>query len=601
MRITQLTLKNLRCFGPEPVTIDLDSLTAIIGTNGCGKTAALVALARLFGVSQTDRHLQPEDFHIPANWKRDELDQIDLMIEARIQFPELGFAPDDSAAIPPCFNQMVLGEDGDLFCRVRLEGKWTRSTLAEGDIEEKAYWITTAEEAVTEEDKRPMQAHERSMIHVLYVPAFRDASRQVAEASGSILYRLLRAIEWSDAVKKAVEDSAQSIRDSVQSEGAIQHLHECLGNAWRKLHDMPTFQTVAFQPVGGAIDELLKQVEVVFGPGGDGREHSIDRLSEGLKSLFYFSLVASLFQIEEEIKAKELRAATDTRTQATVGDAETAPSAGDVDLLGAFSADRLRPPALTIFAVEEPENHLSPHYLGRIMELLQSIATTGSGQVLLTSHSPAIMSRIDPERVRYLRLEPDSLTTRARRITLPPTADEAFKYVKEAVRAYPELYLARLVVLCEGDSEEVVIPRVAMTSGIAVDISLISVVPLGGRHVRQLVGGQHDQRLLPGLKEVAGELAPMGVSAVLAEHREGRSAPDAHENSSASNPGPAAEGVAGVLHFQGYRCLEAVLGLRSAGVLALDHPVGEPDQIADLVQGVLGCAVDCQHRLFPRP
>jgi hypothetical protein len=38
----------------------------------------------------------------------------------------------------------------------------------------------------------------------------------------------------------------------------------------------------------------------------DGRELPIARLSEGLKSLFCFSLVASVFQIEEAVKERQL-------------------------------------------------------------------------------------------------------------------------------------------------------------------------------------------------------------------------------------------------------------------------------------------------------
>jgi putative ATP-dependent endonuclease of the OLD family len=490
MRIANLILKNFRCFGPKPLKIDFDELTALIGTNGSGKSAVLLALTRLFGASQADRRLQKEDFHIPHDANSAEIDNIELMIEARLEFPELEFGGDESA-IPPCFNHMILEEDGNLFCRVRLEGIWTRSGLPEGDVDEKANWITTGADEVKDEHKRAMQAYERSMIHVLYVPAFRDASKQLTQASGSLVYRILRAIEWSETVKEAVKDSAQTIRDSVRNEESIRHLHDCLGKAWRKLHDMPAFKHVTFQPVGGALDELLKHVEVVFSPGADGREHSIDRLSEGLKSLFYFSLVASVFQIEEAVKEKQL-AMGKTATVEAEQTHEAADSA-EADPLAAFSAERLRPPALTVFAIEEPENHLAPHYLGRIIELLQGIAGSNSGQVVLTSHSPAIMARLDPECVRYLRLNNKTLTTRIRKIVLPPAADEAFKYVKEAVRAYPELYFARLVILGEGDSEEIVIPRTAKASGVAIDANLISVVPLGGRHVN------HFWKLLYGL------------------------------------------------------------------------------------------------------
>jgi putative ATP-dependent endonuclease of the OLD family len=66
---------------------------------------------------------------------------------------------------------------------------------------------------------------------------------------------------------------------------------------------------------------------------------------------------------------------------------------------------------------------------------------------------------------------------------MPESKDEAAKYVREAVRAYPELYFARLVILGEGDSEQIVLPRVLAAAGIADDDVSVSVVPLGGRHV----------------------------------------------------------------------------------------------------------------------
>jgi len=40
---------------------------------------------------------------------------------------------------------------------------------------------------------------------------------------------------------------------------------------------------------------------------------------------------------------------------------------------------------LTIIAVEEPENHLAPQYLGRILASLRGILDTDRAQILLTS------------------------------------------------------------------------------------------------------------------------------------------------------------------------------------------------------------------------
>ena len=52
MKIETLTVRNFRCFGQEPETFSPDTgVTAMVGGNGAGKTAALQALARIFGVS----------------------------------------------------------------------------------------------------------------------------------------------------------------------------------------------------------------------------------------------------------------------------------------------------------------------------------------------------------------------------------------------------------------------------------------------------------------------------------------------------------------------------------------------------------------------
>jgi len=47
MKVETLTIRNFRCFGPEPETLSLETgVTAMVGGNGAGKTAALQALAR---------------------------------------------------------------------------------------------------------------------------------------------------------------------------------------------------------------------------------------------------------------------------------------------------------------------------------------------------------------------------------------------------------------------------------------------------------------------------------------------------------------------------------------------------------------------------
>jgi predicted ATP-dependent endonuclease of OLD family len=111
--------------------------------------------------------------------------------------------------------------------------------------------------------------------------------------------------------------------------------------------------------------------------------------------------------------------------------------------------------------------------------------TGQSAQAVLTSHSPAILGRIKPEEVRHFRLDIHSRTAIIKEIQFSYDEDDVVraKYIREAVNAYPELYFARFVILGEGDSEQVVLPKLALAMGLEVDPAFVAIVPLGGRHV----------------------------------------------------------------------------------------------------------------------
>ena len=94
-----------------------------------------------------------------------------------------------------------------------------------------------------------------------------------------------------------------------------------------------------------------------------------------------------------------------------------------------------------------------------------------------------------------------SRVSRITRIRLPKKTDEAHKFVREAVQAFPEIYFSRLVVLGEGDSEEIVLPRVLRAKGAPVDEFAVTIAPLGGRHVN------HFWRLLATLEHTVHHIA----------------------------------------------------------------------------------------------
>lgn len=459
MRLEKLKLYNFRCFGGKETEVCFNDFTALIGANSTGKTALLHALLKLFG-NQEERELRRSDFYIPPDVSPDSVDELSLYIEAVLAFPELeGDNREVSKlSVPPFFNQMVVSSPGrEPYVRIRLSADWVRTSSPEGDIDSRLEFLVSPEGSDTGEDTtHRVQAHQRSQIRVAYVPAVRDPSVHLRSHSSSILWRLLRAVSWPDGLRKAIEEHAAEIDAMFLGEKGVGNIQRGLQDHWSVFHDDDKYARADIQFNPTELEDILRKVQVGFRPTPDGTSYSIEQLGDGLRSLFYLSMVSTLLDIE---------------SRAVGGD----------DL--GISREAVAPPALTILALEEPENHLSPHLLGRVVEHCYELSSQAGCQVVITSHTPALLKRVDPEDIRHLRLDADTKSTIVSGIKLPPKDDEAHKYVREAVRAYPEMYFSKVVVLGEGASEEIVLSRSIEASGLGLDRSQISVVPLGGRHV----------------------------------------------------------------------------------------------------------------------
>jgi putative ATP-dependent endonuclease of OLD family len=465
VHIESLTLTNFRCFGPVPVRIDLDAgLTAFIGANGSGKSAALEGLLRMFGVSQEQRQIRAEDFHVPVS--EDETpDTRELSLEVVITFPELDDEDDDAEAVPEFFRQMAADDNGALKCRFRIEASWTADGSVDGAVTESRRIIETFDPEYTDEQWKPLRPADRARVQMIYVPASRDGARQVTTF---LKGRMWRAAIWSLALQNKIGAAAADLTKDFRAEPVVNSVERALTDRWQELHQADTDANPSFRPVDRDFSQFVGKADLMFEPTVTGHDRRADQLSDGQRSLLHIALTAATLDIEGGI------------ADGSMGDK--------------FNVEKARPPTLTILALEEPENSLSPFFLSRIILQMLDIASSGRAQGLISSHSASVLGRVDPERVRHFRLETSTLTARVNRITLPGDADADATYVREAVRAYPELYFARFVVLGEGSSEEVALPILANARGLIIDRSFVAVVPLGGRHVN------HFWRLLTDLE-----------------------------------------------------------------------------------------------------
>ena len=459
MRIESITISGFRCFGPNEISIPIsDEVTTIVGPNAAGKTALLQAMSKLFGVTRAQRTVSLSDFHLAPGEDPESRDSKELFIEAIVAFPELLDGSATAETIAPSFRHMLITRAAQApVCRMRLQAQWDDDGTLEGEVSQSLFWIDCLDDEPAEDKYQPVAVTDRGLIQLYYTPASRDAAGQIRATAGTLAARLLRAIEWSSDTEDKVQEATESLTAAFEGESAITAITEALQARWADLHDDASNTKPRLSLVSRRFEEVINKIAVIFEQGPDGRERGIEALSDGQQSLFYFALAAAVFDLEREVVE------------------------GFVD---GFREDALHIPALTLFALEEPENHLSPYFLARIIRQVRSLTEASGAQAIITSHSPAVLSRIDPSEVRYCRCNAKTRVSTVKRIELPTDDVEASKFVRGAILAYPELYFARFVLLVEGDSERIVLPQLAEALDLLIDPAFVAIVPLGGRHVQ---------------------------------------------------------------------------------------------------------------------
>lgn len=457
MILEHVRIAGFRSIGAEQVLSLAETVTTLVGGNGAGKTATLAALVKLFGVTKAQRAIQKSDFHLSLG-ATELTSGTELSIDVLFSFPELVDGVDTSGAVAEFWKQMASsGEKEPLKARMRLQATWTDDGTPEGTIDEELRWVPCLDDAFKWEECQKVAPTDRSAVQMIYIPAARNAGEQVRAL---LRGRLWRAAKWSSGLSGKVSEHAKVLQTDFSGEHAISFIQERISKRWQQVHTGDTDTDPTIRLIENRFETLVRNAEVRFQPAPDGAERELDRLSDGQRSLFQIALTAATLEIEQSAAAM---------------DPQETP----------FDQSKLRRVQLTLLAVEEPENNLSPFFLSKIMSLAVEIGAMTTAQVLIASHSASILARAEPRGTRFFRLTKQRETD-IRAIPLPQQAPEAQSYIRLAVRSYPEIYFARFVVLVEGDSERIVIPRIAEAREVPLDQTCVPIVPLGGRFVEHM-------------------------------------------------------------------------------------------------------------------
>lgn len=340
-----------------------------------------------------------------------------LSIDVVLAFPELvdeDGEEDEAPAVPDFFLHMSASAAGaPLKARIRLQATWIDDGTPDGTVEEEIRWIQTLGTDYEWDKCKKVAPIEHASIQLIYLPATRNAAEQVTNL---LKGRLWRAAKWFEGLATAIEGGSDSIQKKFEGEEPTRFIAERLERRWQQLHEADTDTTPLLRLVDSRLQDLVRHAEFAFVPDEAGRVRELADLSDGQRSLFHIALTAAALEIERDVLAL------------------------DPDDC-AFDQERLRRTHLTILAIEEPENSLSPFFLSRIITQAREIARLDSAQVLVSSHSASILSRIEPEEVRYFRLDREARKSSVRGLTLPAIDEEASRYVRLAVKAYQNFTL----------------------------------------------------------------------------------------------------------------------------------------------------------------
>lgn len=98
----------------------------------------------------------------------------------------------------------------------------------------------------------------------------------------------------------------------------------------------------------------------------------------------------------------------------------------------------------SIVLVDEVEHGLEPHRINRLLDSLGAKDRKGILQVFMTTHSPVVLRELSGSQLYIVRSVPDNHEAR-----WVGTTDD----IQAAIRCFPEAFLARTVIVCEGASE----------------------------------------------------------------------------------------------------------------------------------------------------
>ena len=425
--------------GIKNLEMSLSPVTVLIGTNNSGKTSVLKAMQLALG--DYSRYLSEEDFHIDADEKRVQ----EILIDIRI------VPVDDNGKRKQLFDNIWVIEfedkikaeaNGNQFLALRTRCK---TDFIKGGFEvlrftlEKWLEVDTWQ---TEKVKEIKMSSRFLSIPFISIEAQRDIHQELKDKS-SFVGKVLSSVEYNQSDVNELELLIKGINEeAVKKSTELQGLKTHLDNLNQSFQGAGSAEITPFPK---KIRDLSKNFSIHFGESS-GNSFSMEYHGMGTRSWASMLTVKAFTDLMVAKHEKEVE------------------------------------PFFPIIATEEPEAHLHPNAQKTIYHQL----VDSKGQVIISTHSPYLAAMTDVSYIRSLRRESTGIV--ANMLTHKISGEDKKILAREITIKRGEILFSRALVLCEGITEEQVLPAMfEMYSGKSLYSLGICCISVGGKNYSPFV------------------------------------------------------------------------------------------------------------------
>lgn len=400
--IERVRIHNFRSLRQVEITLS-QNVTLLVGANNAGKTTFLRALNIALN---TERHfINQDDLFIDKDGNvLDENNQF-IWIDIKI----LSKSDDGN------FDDLWLSEFGQDI-KTDANGKQFFAFRTYIEFSSKKYqlkrYVISDWDANVSDESSEVSAN-LSGIPFHFIDAQRDLNEDVHQRTSNF-GNLTSKIEYDQAQCQELENAlAELNKNAVANSLVLSHLRDSLAELNRTVQERG--RGVEITPFSKKVRDLHKGMKVHFQDGGSDT-FSLEYHGMGTRSW------ASLLAFKAKVSWETLEKKEENE------------------------------PFFPVLGLEEPEAHLHPNAQRHVYRQLSEI----KGQKIISTHSPYIAALADLSEIRHFFKRDD--TTLVSAIKLSGDREEKRKIQREVFNTRGELLFAKVVVLCEGETDEQVLP-----------------------------------------------------------------------------------------------------------------------------------------------